>query len=156
MSGNPDLTVKDLRCFDCLKFQTNYVRDQYYILRDEKQTGPFTLLQLRNMWGNGAVTSGMYYWREGMAKWLPLSTLQFKLEEPATVRKSRTVYILLAVFFGFLGIHDFYAGYPGFGTCYLLLTIFTGWLVIPLFVMAIVLLIEIFAVTKDGRGNAFA
>ncbi len=40
--------------------------------------------------------------------------------------KSRTVYVLLAIFLGEFGIHNFYAGYSGKGTLQLLITVFTA------------------------------
>lgn len=39
------------------------------------------------------------------------------------IPKSRLVYILLGIFFGELGIHDFYAGYAGKGLMKLLLSL---------------------------------
>lgn len=64
--------------------------------------------------------------------------------------KSRTVYVLLALFLGLLGIHDFYAGHTWSGVAFLLCTIFLGWLVVPLFIGVILIFIEMFTVTADG------
>jgi TM2 domain-containing membrane protein YozV len=43
-----------------------------------------------------------------------------------THTKSRGVYIVLALFFGCLGVHNFYAGYNGRGAAQLIITLLTG------------------------------
>lgn len=65
---------------------------------------------------------------------------------------SRAVYILLALFLGALGIHNFVAGYTGRGVAQLLITLFTFWLIIPLLAVYIWVLVEICTVTHDRRG----
>ncbi|MFN7020658.1 MAG: NINE protein [Phycisphaerales bacterium] len=65
---------------------------------------------------------------------------------------SRAVYILLALFLGTLGIHNFVAGYTGRGVAQLLITLFTFWLIIPLIAVWIWVLVEICTVTHDRRG----
>ena len=67
--------------------------------------------------------------------------------------KSRTVYVLLALFLGLLGIHNFYAGYTTKAIIQLLVTLLTGWLIIPLFVIAFWVLIEIVVTDKDANGS---
>ena len=70
------------------------------------------------------------------------------------VAKSRLVYILLAFFLGELGIHNFYAGHTQKAVIQLVITLLTG-----CFGIVITLpwaIIEIFTVTKDGRGVPFA
>ena len=66
--------------------------------------------------------------------------------------KSRVTFILLGLFLGCLGIHNFYAGYNGKGIAQLLITLFIGWLVFPWVIVAIWALIEIIAVDVDA-GN---
>ena len=73
----------------------------------------------------------------------------------AATRKSRTVYVLLALFFGPLGIHNFYAEYYGRGAAQLLICIFFGWLILPILILWIWNLFEIFAVKQDPNGNPF-
>ncbi len=64
--------------------------------------------------------------------------------------KSRLVYILLALFLGCLGVHNFYAGYTGKGVAQLLLTLLSvGFLSFFVFIWVIV---EICTVTKDANG----
>lgn len=74
----------------------------------------------------------------------------------ASSSKSRTAYVLLGLFLGCLGIHNFYAGYTGKAVAQLLIMIFTGWLIIPWIVVAIWALVEICTVTQDAQGNQFS
>lgn len=67
--------------------------------------------------------------------------------------KQRFVFILLALFLGLFGIHDFYAGYMGRGVAQLLCTLIIGWLIVPIFIQWIFILIEICVVTVDVDGN---
>ena len=69
--------------------------------------------------------------------------------------KSRIVYIILAVFLGSLGVHNFYAGRVGAGIGQLLITLLIGWLVLPLLIVWLWVFIEICAVTRDGSGVPF-
>lgn len=79
-------------------------------------------------------------------------------EEPRLVKsaKSRGVYIILALFFGFFGIHNFYAGRFGVGAIQLLTVLILGWFVVGFVIVAIWVLIELFVVKTDGSGDAFA
>lgn len=70
--------------------------------------------------------------------------------------KSRGVYIILGIFFGLLGIHNFYAGRLGVGLAQLLITCILGWFVIGLVITAFWAIFELFTVTHDGAGDAFA
>ena len=70
--------------------------------------------------------------------------------------KSRTVYVLLGIFFGGLGIHNFYAGHRDHAVLQLVMML-TGWLLcfIPWVVVCVWVWIEVFTVTHDGNGVAF-
>jgi TM2 domain-containing membrane protein YozV len=69
------------------------------------------------------------------------------------VQKSRTAYIVLGIFLGALGIHNFYAGYTGRAVGQLCLTVLTlGYLGIISWIWAI---IEICVVNQDGAGVPF-
>jgi TM2 domain-containing membrane protein YozV len=72
-----------------------------------------------------------------------------------TVAKSRIAYILLGLFLGGLGIHNFYAGYAGKAIAQLLITLFTFWLIFPLIGVWIWVLVEICTINKDAKGYAF-
>ena len=68
--------------------------------------------------------------------------------------KSRLAYILLAIFLGTFGIHNFYAGYTGKGIAQLLISLISFGFLSPLvFIWAI---IEVCTVTKDAQGIDFA
>ena len=69
------------------------------------------------------------------------------------IPKSRGVYIVLGLFLGGLGIHNFYAGRIGSGIAQLLITIFTFWLIIPIFIIWLWVIIEVIVVNRDGRGQ---
>jgi len=70
--------------------------------------------------------------------------------------KSRIAYTLLGIFLGMLGIHNFYAGYGGKGGAQLLVTLLTGWLILPLLAFWIWGIVEICTVSVDAQGNAFS
>jgi len=78
------------------------------------------------------------------------------------VAKSRVVYVLLAIFLGQLGIHNFYAGYSGRGAVQLVCGIISALLVVVvigffgLFVLWVWAVIEALTVTKDSTGRPFA
>lgn len=69
--------------------------------------------------------------------------------------KSRLAYILLGLFLGGLGIHNFYANRPNRALGQLITTLLVGWLVIPLFAVAIWCIVDICAITTDGDGVRF-
>lgn len=72
----------------------------------------------------------------------------------ASTHKSRTSYIVLGIFLGALGIHNFYAGYTGRAVGQLCLTVLTlGYLGIVSWIWAI---IEICTVEKDSTGLGFS
>lgn len=141
--------------------------NEYYIMLNGQQSGPYTIEQIRSMWYSGAVHPTTSYCQRGMQSWQALATIQHLLVAPSNqavqyvtvhhqmiVRpaKSRAAYILLGLFLGGLGIHNFYAGYTGKGIAQLLIMLFTGWLVIPIFIVGLWVLIEIIAVNTDANG----
>ena len=66
------------------------------------------------------------------------------------MQKSRIAYILLAIFLGQFGIHNFYAGYNGKGLAQLLICALScGTLSIVSWIWAI---IDIITVTTDASG----
>src|SRR5262249_39341966 len=121
-------------------------QDSFYLMLDGQRRGPYTVNQLRTMWQSGRLTSGTYYWQTGMANWQPLANIQVFLDSPppqgqqfivnqvnAPVpyppqymqmplsSRSRAGYVLLGLFLGCLGVHNFYAGYSGRGAAQLLI-----------------------------------
>ena len=69
--------------------------------------------------------------------------------------KERITYILLGIFFGGLGVHNFYAGYTGRAIAQLILTVFFFWLIIPLIIVPIWVIVELITVTQDAHGVPF-
>lgn len=82
---------------------------------------------------------------------VPASSMPMPYHDP----KSRLAYILLGIFLGCLGIHNFYASRIGFGVAQLLITLFVGWLIVPILVVWVWVLVEVCTVTRDGRGIRF-
>lgn len=76
------------------------------------------------------------------------------MQQPALPPKSRVAYVLLAIFLGGLGIHNFYAGRTGCGVAQLLITLMScGWGGI---VSGLWALVEACTVSTDGRGVPFS
>ena len=73
----------------------------------------------------------------------------FKVLRPACSDKPRIVYIVLALFFGCLGIHNFYAGRFKYGILQLVLSV----LVIGVPAVLIWSLLEAALVDTDGEGR---
>ena len=71
---------------------------------------------------------------------------------PPQAKCSRVAYVLLGFFFGGLGVHNFVAGYTGRGVAQLLICLFTGWLIVPLFVVWIWVFVELVYVSTDANG----
>ncbi len=70
-------------------------------------------------------------------------------------QKKLWIYLILAIFLGELGIHDFYAGYMKHGIIKLCLSMFLGWLIIPLIIVFIWSLYDIITVREDANGMPF-
>jgi len=149
--------------------------DGYFLMLNGQQSGPFTVNQLRAMWQSGSINAGTYYWQTSMTDWQPLANIRPFLDSvpgvmqggqpiivnapmayamiPGQSSKSRAAYIVLGLFFGCFGIHNFYAGHSGRGVAQLLITLFTGWIFgIGFFITGIWALVEIIAVNTDGQG----
>jgi TM2 domain-containing membrane protein YozV len=72
---------------------------------------------------------------------------------PYTVRKNRVAYVVLAIFFGSFGIHNFYAGYIKKAVIQCCLSVFTFFVGAPfIWVWAVV---EACRVSQDSDGVAF-
>ena len=125
-----------------------------YISKNGQQLGPFTDAQIHEGLSQGRFTAFDLAWREGSPQWTPLSVvLGFPPPPPALFQndpsrqfpcqsKPRVAYILLGLFLGCLGIHNFFAGFAGKGVAQLLITILTGWLIVPLVAVWIWVVVE--------------
>ena len=67
--------------------------------------------------------------------------------------KSRGIYIILALFFGLIGVHNFYAGRYGRGAAQLIITAVLGWFVVGIVITFLWTLVDMFTVTTDGDGH---
>ena len=72
------------------------------------------------------------------------------------MKKTRLIYILLAIFLGGLGIHNFYAGYTKKAIIQLLCCTIGAPLIIPPIIGFVWILVDICTVTKDASGKNFA
>lgn len=66
--------------------------------------------------------------------------------------KSRALYVILGIFLGGFGIHNFYIGYSGRAITQLLITLLTAWLIVPIIFLGLWILLEIICVSKDSKG----
>lgn len=71
-------------------------------------------------------------------------------------QKSRVVYVILGIFLGVLGIHNFYAGRTYCGLAQLLTTLLLGWLILPVLGIWIWTIVEICTIKCDGDGLRFS
>ena len=69
------------------------------------------------------------------------------------MKRTRLIYILLAIFLGGFGIHNFYAGYTKKAIIQLLCVFPGSVLVIPPFITFVWVLVDICTVTKDAAGK---
>lgn len=145
--------------------------DHYYLKVDEHITGPFPLGNLLADYKAGVISVDAEYRSENEKRWWPLSErfdqntnnhrrnpglnndLEFhRKDEPE--RKYRIAYILLGLFLGGFGIHNFYAGYTGRGLGQLLGFVFLVLVDYRMtFLIGIWALIEILSVNRDPQGR---
>ena len=130
--------------------------------------GPVDEATIRGLLTSGQISIDTLVWTTGMSSWVPLqqSSLGAGLPTPPSAvpsypmptqgnpnAKDRVAYILLAVFIGHLGIHNFFAGYTSRGVIQLVITIVTSGIGgIATWIWAI---IEAITVTKDANGVDF-
>ena len=70
--------------------------------------------------------------------------------------KNRVIYVILAIFFGCFGVHNFYAGYNGKAIAQLLITFIGGFFIIPALIVWIWAIVDIVTVNKDASGVPFS
>lgn len=147
----------------------------WYYARNGQQYGPLSEEQLKQMIAAGQVLSTDLVWKAGMPGWVPAPQVfppavpaggppppppppgfapqpQLQPIAPGAPQpRQRIAYILLGVFLGGLGIHNFYAGYTGRAVAQLLISILScGILSLVSWIWAIV---EICTVTTDAEGR---
>ena len=111
-----------------------------------------------NQCGNELPANAAICMKCGVATGLPLVQVVAPVQVVQMVTsKSRTAYVLLGLFLGGLGIHNFYAGYTGRGVAQLLITLFVGWwMCFPWIAVMVWVLVEVCSVTHDAQGNQFS
>lgn len=130
--------------------------------------GPVDEATIRSFIANGTLSIDTLVWTTGMANWVPLQQTQLAAGLPVppsaaptyapaygqnSNAKDRVAYVLLAVFLGHLGIHNFFAGYTSRAVTQLLICLLTcGIGGIVTWIWAIV---EACTVEQDANGVRF-
>lgn len=146
-----------------------------------KESGPYSMGELQSLWSNGQITRETQFAGRGSDNWQPIETIFQQIMEykpplaaesnasqssaqpglgtfaqPMVVKStgSRGVFIILGLFFGCLGVHNFYAGFYGKGAVQLIITVF-AWVALwpAVIVTAVWALVEICTVREDASGD---
>ena len=138
----------------------------WYYEQNGNRIGPVDEATMRSLIANRSISIDTLVWTNGMANWTPLQQTQLaaglpvpppSLHSSASANninaKERVAYVLLAVFLGNLGIHNFYAGYTSRAVTQLLICVLTcGIGGIATWIWAI---IEAVTVEQDAKGVRF-
>jgi TM2 domain-containing membrane protein YozV len=158
----------------------------WYYVKQGKQIGPVSKDEIKSCIKTGFLSSGDMVWKQGSSDWITLTESNLKglaispppvaVPQPSAViypppvviamppqnkiYKQQIVYIILGLFLGGLGIHNFYAGYVGRGIAQLLISILGSILLFPLvgipaLIVGVWVLVEICVVNTDAAGNNF-
>jgi TM2 domain-containing membrane protein YozV len=146
----------------------------YIAYLNDSEQGPYTFEDLVMYEQTGDVSDGTQVRRANHDVWLKWSSIKAvhlederkrklyaeKFGHPATAatgnQRSRMTYILLGLFFGCLGIHNFYAGYTTRGVIQLVITLLLGWIIVGVVVTGLWSIVEICTVREDALGHPFA
>lgn len=137
----------------------------WYYQQGENRVGPVSEEMIRNLLLSQILNINSLVWKEGMSNWVPVHQTGLATGLPLpppplpnktmtnSAAKDRIAYVLLAVFLGSLGIHNFFAGYKKNAIIQLAVTLVTcGFGGFVIWVWAI---IEACTVTKDADGVDF-
>jgi TM2 domain-containing membrane protein YozV len=144
----------------------------WYYEQNGNRIGPVDEGTMRQLISDRTISIDTLVWTNGMANWTPLQQTQLAAGLPVPPpmpyasptpayhnpqAKDRVAYILLALFLGGLGIHNFYAGYNKTGLIQLLLVLPGAFLTcgITALVVSIWAIIEACTVTQDANGVRF-
>ena len=88
---------------------------------------------------------------------VPTAPISISITSPAVRKpKSRSIYIILGIFLGSLGVHNFYAGRIAQGLVQLLVSVLFYWMCgVPAMIMGIWALVECFTIRADAEGEPF-
>lgn len=155
------------------------IEERWYYVDNNETAGPVSLFELRALVDNGMIGRDTQICREGEQRWqkagdafpnywnsrggqeayAPYSmqgqrppVMQELVRAPYS-QKSRGTYIILGLFLGGLGIHNFYAGRNGPGAAQLIITLTLGWVGVGVVINLIWVIIELLSITEDGDGN---
>ena len=138
----------------------------WYYEQNGNRIGPVDEATMRGLIADRTISIDTLVWTNGMANWTPLQQTQLAAGLPVPPpafnsapqaqngnAKDRVVYVLLAVFLGNLGIHNFFAGYTSRAVTQLLICLLTcGIGGIATWIWAIV---EACTVEQDAKGVRF-
>jgi TM2 domain-containing membrane protein YozV len=138
----------------------------WYYEQNGNRIGPVDEAIMRGLIANRTISIDTLVWTNGMANWTPLQQTQLAAGLPVpppslhplpqannSNAKDRVAYVLLAVFLGNLGIHNFFAGYTSRAVAQLLICLLTcGIGGIATWIWAIV---EAVTVEQDANGVRF-
>jgi TM2 domain-containing membrane protein YozV len=149
----------------------------WYYEQNGNRIGPVDEATMRQLIADRTISIDTLVWTNGMANWTPLQQTQLAAglpvpppspySAPQAVNqnaKDRVIYVLLAIFLGELGIHNFFAGYTNRAVWQLVACI----VIIPIaaiitcglglllyFPLKIWAIIEACTVTQDANGVRF-
>ena len=138
----------------------------WYYEQNGNRMGPVDEATMRGLIADRSISIDTLVWTNGMANWTPLQQTQLAAGLPVPPpspypvppayngnAKDRVAYVLLAVFLGNLGIHNFFAGYTSRAVTQLLICLLTcGIGGIGTWIWAIV---EACTVEQDANGVRF-
>ena len=140
----------------------------WYYEQNGNRIGPVDEATMRSLIADRTISIDTLVWTNGMANWTPLQQTQLAASLPVappmssinaatqpnnSSAKDRVAYVLLAVFLGGIGIHNFYAGFTNRAIIQLLVSILScGILGFFMWIWAI---IEACTVTQDANGVRF-
>ncbi len=144
----------------------------WYYEQNGNRIGPVDEATMRQLIANRVISIDTLVWTNGMANWTPLQQTQLAAGLPSMPQgapaspqyhqasvsqhpeaKDRVAYVLLAVFLGGIGIHNFFAGYTSRAVAQLLICLLTCGL--GGIVTSIWAIIEACTVTQDANGVRF-
>ncbi len=121
--------------------------------------GPYDIDTIKGMMARGEINSQTLCYTDGMADWAPVCTILPGVTPRVPVRpagdvKPRVAYVLLGIFLGYLGIHNFFAGYTNKGVAQLLMSVLSCTILSP--IVFIWNIVEVCTVDKDANGVPFS
>ena len=139
----------------------------WYYEQNGNRIGPVDEATMRSLIANRFISIDTLVWTNGMANWSPLQQSQLATGLPVSPStpnatsspsqnhepKDRVAYVLIAIFLGGFGIHNFYAGYTSRALAQLLICLLTCG--IGCIVTSIWAIIEACTVTQDAKGVRF-